>query len=72
MTARTYHPIVKWRCTRCSAWGEIDHPVRESADETLKRVLVAHSEESPTCLTDHPHDDGGIEMDPQSGRLPVD
>jgi hypothetical protein len=71
-SARAYHPIVKWRCTRCKAWGKLDHPARESADEIWKRVLVAHDGANPMCLFDHPKDDGGIVLDPQSGTLPID
>ncbi len=69
---RTYHPIIKWRCTRCKKWGEIDHPVAESADQTWKRVIVAHDAANRMCLIDHPKDDGGIVLNPQNGTLPED
>lgn len=63
----TYHPILKWRCTRCKAHGEITHESGHACDVTWRQVIEAHQTASPQCAS---RGTGGIAVESDSGHLP--
>lgn len=64
----TYHPILRWRCSRCRHHGEVTCDVLETAEVRWNRVIVAHCEVAPLCCEEY--GEGGIAVDATAGRLP--
>lgn len=65
----TYHPILKWRCTRCSVSGEVTLDVSDGVDVRWNRVVLAHAEVSPLCSDEW--GEGGIAVHQVADTLPA-
>lgn len=64
----TYHPIVRWRCSRCGAAGEVICSLSDTVETRWRAVLDAHLDESEACVIRF--GDAGISVHSESGSLP--